>query len=105
MFLADVLGTVVSPVQHPILEGQRLLLLRQLDPKGRSTGRTRIGIDRAQAGVGDRVLVIDEGNAGRQALQAPNAPVKTIVIAVVDYVELEGRLVYDARVREPLRTE
>ena len=99
MFLADVVGTVVSPVQHPVLDGQRLLLLRQLDPHGRAAGRTRIGIDRAQAGVGDRVLVIDEGNAARQALQAPDAPVKTVVIAVVDYVELEDELVYDARAR------
>lgn len=100
MFLADVVGTVVSPVQHPVLDGQRLLLLRQLTPDGRAAGRTRIGIDRAQAGEGDRVLVIDEGNAARQALGAPDAPVKTVVVAVVDYVELGDALVYDARTRE-----
>ena len=76
MFLADVLGTVVSPVQHPVLEGERLLLLRPLAPDGRPDGLTRIGIDRAQAGEGDRVLVVDEGNSGRQLLGAPNGPVK-----------------------------
>jgi microcompartment protein CcmK/EutM len=97
MFLADVLGTVVSPVQHPVLEGQRLLLLRPLSPGGRPVGPTRIGIDRAQAGVGDRVLVVDEGNAGRQLLGAPGGPVKTIVVGVVDYVELGGALAYDAQ--------
>lgn len=105
MFLADVLGTVVSPIQHAVLDGQRLLVLRQLTPEGRSVGRTRIGIDRAQAGVGDRVLVIDEGNSARQALRAPDAPVKTVVIAVVDYIELEEHLVYDARSREPLEND
>ena len=96
MFLAEVVGTVVSPVQHPVLEGQRLLLLRPLDPEGRPAGPTRIGIDRVAAGRGDRVLVVDEGNAGRQVLAAPNAPVKTVVIGVVDYVELEGRTVFAA---------
>jgi microcompartment protein CcmK/EutM len=97
MFLADVIGTVVSPVQIPILEGRTLLLLRPVSPDGRAVGRTRIGIDRAQAGVGDRVIVIDEGNSGRQILDAPNAPVKTIVVGVVDYVEVGDDIAYDAR--------
>lgn len=102
MFLADVVGTVVSPVQHPVLDGRTLLLLRPLTPGGEPSGRTRIGVDRAQAGVGDRVLVIDEGNSGRQLIDVPDAPVKTIVVGVVDYVELEGRHVFDARRRAPL---
>jgi len=94
MFLGEVVGAVVSPVQHPVLDGQRLLLVRPLDPRGARTGRVRIAIDRASAGPGDRVLVVDEGNAGRQLLEAPDAPVKTVVLGVVDYVELGGELVY-----------
>ena len=97
MFVAEVRGTVVSPVQHPVLEGERLLLVVPLDPDGRPTGPTRIAIDRASAGPGERVLVIDEGNAGRQLLEAPDAPVKTVVVGIVDYVELDGRLTYDHR--------
>ena len=100
MFLADVVGTVVSPIQIPILERQTLLLLRPVRPDGTRTGRTRGAIDRAQAGVGDRVIVIDEGNSGRQILDAPDAPVKTVVVGVVDYVELGGETAYDARQRE-----
>ena len=97
MFLADVVGTVVSPVQIPILDGQKLLLLRPVDPAGKAAGRTRIGIDRAQAGVGDRVLVIDEGNSAREILEDPQGAVKTVVVGVVDYVEARGKLVYDHR--------
>ncbi len=105
MFLADVLGTVVAPVQHAVLEAQRLLLVRPLTPRGRASGPMRIAIDRAQAGPGDRVLVIDEGNAARTVLAAPDAPVKTVIVGVVDYVDLAGELVFDARRRkavEPL---
>jgi microcompartment protein CcmK/EutM len=101
MFLAEVVGTVVSPVQIPILEGRTLLVLRPVTPDGRPSGKTRIGIDRARAGVGDRVLVLDEGTGARQILGDPNGPVKTIVIGVVDYVEVGEELAYDHR--EPRR--
>jgi microcompartment protein CcmK/EutM len=99
MFLADVVGTVVSPVQIKILDGEKLLLLRPVDPAGKATGKTRIGIDRAQAGIGDRVLVIDEGNSARQILEDPQGAVKTLIIGVVDYVEVRGKLAYDHRER------
>jgi microcompartment protein CcmK/EutM len=97
MFLADVIGTIVAPVQIPILNGKTLLFLRPIGPDGKPNGKTRIGIDHVQAGVGDRVIVIDEGNSGRQILDAPNAPVKTIVVGVVDYVEVGDDIAYDAR--------
>ena len=101
MFLAEVVGTVVAPVQIPILEGKTLLLLRPVTPDGQANGPTRIGIDSVQAGVGDRVLVLDEGNGGRQILGDPKGPVKTVVIGVVDYVDtLDGR-VYDHQKSAP----
>lgn len=100
MFLAEVVGTVVAPVQVPVLDGRTLLILRPIAPDGRKSGKTRIGIDRAQAGVGDRVLVLDEGNSARQILGDSTAPIKTLVVAVVDYVELHGAFVYDHRERE-----
>ena len=100
MFLAEVVGTVVSPVQIPVLDGRKLLLLRPVGPDGKPAGKTRIGIDRAQAGVGDRVLVIDEGQSGRQLIGEPKAPVKTIVVGIVDYVEAHGKLAYDHQRRE-----
>ena len=102
MFLADVVGTVVSTVQIPILDGEKLLLLRPVSPEGKASGRTRIGIDRAQAGVGDRVLVIDEGNAARQILDDPQGAVKTVIVGIVDYVERGGRIVYDHRTARAL---
>lgn len=96
MFLARVIGSVVSPVQHPALEGERLLLLRRLKPDGTPAGSTRIALDRAGAGPGEWVLVVDEGNAGRQLVERPDAPVKTVIVAVVDHVDAHGRRLYDA---------
>ena len=103
MFLAQVVGTVVAPVQIPILDGEKLLILRPITPTGERTGKTRVALDRAQAGEGDRVLVLDEGNGGRQILGDPTAPVKTIVVGVVDYVDLGADRVYDHRSPEGVR--
>jgi ethanolamine utilization protein EutN len=95
VFLAQVIGTVVSPVQIPILDRHKLLVVRPVTPDGRRTGKTRVAIERAQAGVGDRVIVIDEGNSARGILGDPQGAVKTVVVGVVDYVDVEGRRVYD----------
>jgi len=100
MFLAEVIGTVVAPVQIPMLDGKTLLLLRPVDAAGKRVGKTRIGIDRAQAGVGDRVIVMDEGNSARQMLGDPQAAAKTIVVGVVDYIECDGELSFDAHAAE-----
>lgn len=97
MFLADVIGTVVAPVQIPILDGERLLILRPLTPEGQRTGKTRVGIDRAGSGVGDRVLVLDEGNGARQILGDPKGPVKTVIVGVVDSIEHKHQVAYDHR--------
>jgi ethanolamine utilization protein EutN len=102
VFLADVLGTVVSPVQIKILDGHKLLLVRPIDPAGNASGRVRVAIDLAGAGEGDRVLVVDEGNAGRQLLGDPQGAVKTVVVGFVDAIELEGRIAYDHRTAPPL---
>lgn len=99
MFLAEVVGTVVSPVQISALNGRKLLIVRPVKPDGSPTAKTRIAVDTVQAGVGDRVLVLDEGNGGRQILGDPKAPVKTLVVGVVDYVETAQGLGYDHRHR------
>ena len=96
MFLAEVLGTVVAPVQIKVLDGEKLLLVRPVTPDGRRTGKTRIALDRARAGVGDRVLVVDEGNSARGILGNPNAAVKTVIVGVVDYVDCKEQQ-YDHR--------
>lgn len=99
MMLCDVIGTVVSPSQQtPALTGRVLLVVRPVSPTGKSaTNKPRVAIDTIGAGVGDRVLVIDEGNSGRQILGAKDAPVKTLVVGFVDEVEMGGRVVYDHR--------
>ena len=68
MRLGRVLGNVVATVKHPALVGAKLLLVDFETPQGPLAGRPALVLDAVDAGVGDRVLVVDEGNAAAQVL-------------------------------------
>ncbi len=88
MILGRIIGSVVSIIHHPVVEGRKLLVAERLDPTGRPTGGYIIAIDAIGAGQGETVLILDEGNGARQILDDTDAPVRSIVIGVVDAVEL-----------------
>ena len=89
MILGRIIGSVVSTIHHPIVDGRKLLVAERLDPTGRPTGGYVIAIDAIGAGQGETVLILDEGNGARQILDDTAAPVRSIVVGVVDGVELE----------------
>ena len=88
MFLARVVGEVVATIKHGDLEGRALLLVQPLTPTGEPTGRVAIAVDAAQAGVGDHVLVADEGNGAAQVLRRARGAVRTVIVGVVDEVSV-----------------
>jgi ethanolamine utilization protein EutN len=85
--LARVVGNVVSTINSPALEDRTLLLCDLLDPTGRPAGGYVIAVDPVGAGAGETVLLLDEGNSARQVLRAPGAPIRTVVVGIVDAVE------------------
>ncbi len=85
MKIAQVAGTVVSPICHPALEGRRLLLCDLLDADGAVTGYL-IALDVVDAGVGQRVLICDEGSSARQILGLETGPIRSVVVGIVDEV-------------------
>ena len=90
MKIGRVAGTVVATICSPVFEGRRLLIVDLLDEKGRATGRDLIAVDSVGAGAGETVLILDEGNGARQVLQAPDAPVRAVVVGIVDEIEMNG---------------
>jgi microcompartment protein CcmK/EutM len=89
MILGRITGSVVSTIHHPIVNGRKLLVAERLDQAGRPTGGYVIAIDAIGAGKGETVLILDEGNGARQVLDDSNAPVRSVVVGIVDAVELE----------------
>ena len=85
MILGVVTGTIVSTIQHPFYRGKKLLVIDRGEPPSYApTGRYLIAVDTVGAGMGQRVLVLDEGNGARQVTGDPDAPVRSVVVGIVD---------------------
>ena len=91
MKLCLVTGTIVASAKHPAFVGQKLLSCQPLDAEGAAQGPELLAVDRVQAGIGDRVLVNQEGNGARQMLGTVDGklPIRSVIIGVVDHVDLE----------------
>ncbi len=89
MILARITGSVVSTIHHPVVNGRKLLLAERLDHNGEATGGYLIAMDAIGAGKGETVLILDEGNGARQILDDPDAPVRSIIVGIVDAVRIE----------------
>ena len=90
MLIARVTGNIVSTVKHPDYHGQKLLILRAVGLDGELYGDELIALDGADthAGIGELVLVIQEGGSARQASRIDHlGPVEYCVVAVVDHIE------------------
>jgi microcompartment protein CcmK/EutM len=93
--IGRVVGTVVTPVQHPAYDGRRLLAVRPLNPDGsEAQDRMFVAVDRAQAGIGDRVLLMAEGSSVRAIVGDEKAPIRCAVVGIIDEIEVEGTVVY-----------
>jgi ethanolamine utilization protein EutN len=89
MYIGQVAGTVVATIKHPFFTGRKLLLVERLELSGHATAKYDIAVDTVRAGVGDRVLVLDEGNSARQVCDVePWGPVRAVIVGVIDEVDL-----------------
>jgi microcompartment protein CcmK/EutM len=77
-----------ATVKHPAFAGRTLLVVQPLDERGADVGPSFVAVDRAQAGAGDKVLVLTEGTGVRQILKAGDlVPIRSVIVGVVDHVE------------------
>jgi microcompartment protein CcmK/EutM len=93
MYLGAVVGDVVSTHKNDRLEGKRLLLVRKLTLEMQPEGAELVALDVVDAGVGDRVLVVQEGSSARKIFGDDWIPVQAVVVGVLDRVDLHGRQV------------
>ena len=80
MILGRVIGEVHGTIKHKFLEGKRMLVIEK------QNGEYLIALDCVYAGAGETVLVLDEGNGARQVFDSADAPVRSVVVGIVDDV-------------------
>ena len=90
MYVGRVSGTVVATIKHAAFNGRKLLIVDKLDEAGQPTDSYDICVDTVQAGVGDKVLVLDEGNGARQVLNMKVAPIRAVIVGIVDEVAISS---------------
>lgn len=88
MTLGRVVGNVVSTQKNAKLEGAKLLLVQPLDLERKPRGAAILAIDGVDAGIGDLILLIQDGRSAQLVLGKGTAAVDAAIIGVVDAVEM-----------------
>lgn len=88
MKIARVIGSVVSTIKYDIFQGAKLLLVQPLGLDQRPQGRVLLAADRFGAGVGQLVLICQEGRSTRQILKLPDGPLGVSVMAIIDHLDV-----------------
>ena len=89
MTLGKVVGNVVSTIKHQDYANCKLLVIQPVDQAGTPRGKSFLAVDTGQAGIGDTVLVMEEGGSARAVIEAPdNRTIRTAIAGIVDEISL-----------------
>ena len=93
MLLGRVTGTVVASQKEPLMEGLKLLMVRQLGVDNTEVGGYVVAVDAVGAGVGG-VVMDAAGRSARQRGVTQNRPCDAVIMAIVDTWDVDGETVY-----------
>ena len=102
MFIAKVVGSMVSTQKVPTMTGHKLMLVEpyRVEPGKRNslvgTGRSFVAVDTLGSGVGDMVL-ITQGSSARLTPETKSLPIDAVVVGLIDQVSLEQGCIYDRK--------
>ncbi len=88
MILGRVIGEIHGTIKHPFYEGKKLLVVEKTSAAGVPTGDYLIAADSVGAGVGEAVLVLDEGTGARQVFGSADGPVRSVIVGIIDGVDV-----------------
>lgn len=89
MILARVLGNIVATKKNQRYDNASIMLCQQVTPEGDETAMTVLALNAVDAGVGDTVLIVQEGwGASTASTGKAGAAIDSAIVGVVDYVNL-----------------
>lgn len=87
MILRKIIGNVVSTITEPGYGSRKILIVQPIGPLGEPKGQSFLAIDTVQAGIGDTVLILEEGGSARMILGEPETfTIKAIIAGIVDHI-------------------
>ncbi len=88
MILARVVGNVVATQKNERYANARVMMCQPVTPQGEETGATLLALDSVDSGIGDTVLVVQEGwGASTAATGEQGAAIDSAIIGVVDRID------------------
>jgi len=88
MYIAKVIGKVVSTLKHPAYLDRKMLLVQPITPENIPTGRCTIAVDYVGAGDGDTVIISAGPGTATEVFGFPRAPIRELVVGIVDHTDL-----------------
>ena len=88
MQIGRVIGDVVATHKHESHQGRKALLVQPLNLDGSDRGNAVVALDAADAGIGDRVLLVTEGFSAMTSVGRPDSPIDMAVVGVIDHIDL-----------------
>jgi microcompartment protein CcmK/EutM len=93
MTLGKVTGTVVATRKDQKLVGGKLLIVQDVDLDGNILEKYSVAVDAVGAGVGELVLTAS-GSSARITDVTKDKPVDSVIMAIVDTLEVHGKILY-----------
>lgn len=87
MIICKVIGHVWATKKEPNLEGLKLMVVQEDEPK---TDKTYVAADVVGAGIGERVVVVS-GSTARKAFGNDDIPADMAIVGIIDSVEINRK--------------
>jgi microcompartment protein CcmK/EutM len=95
MYAAKIIGTVVCTRKDEKMNGFKLQVVQPVSLLTmENEGKPVVAVDSVGAGQGEVVLVVG-GSSARQTAITNNTPVDATIMAIVDYIDIEGKKTFD----------
>lgn len=93
MRLGRVIGTVIATAKDQQLKGHTIRIVELIDVHGQSSKAYEVAVDTVCAEKGNVVLLVSSSSA-RMTRQTENKPVDNAIVAIVDQIEMDGKVMY-----------
>ena len=88
MIIGKVIGNLHSTINHPFYDGKKMLIVEKIELDGQAAAGYLVAVDRAGAGPGETVLVLDEATGALHALASNDAPIRCAIVGIVDEINV-----------------